>query len=125
MTATLLQRGIGEDKLAALEDWRGNNLFSERERVALDYAEAITLSELEVTDELMARVKQQFDDHALVELTALIAFQGMSSKFNAALDVAPQGFCRVRPRTGPWQNGQKPAEPPQSARLTSGRGRNA
>jgi alkylhydroperoxidase family enzyme len=69
---------------------------------ALAYAEALTRSDLELTDELIARVKQQVDDDALVELTALIAFQGMSSTFNAALDVAPQGFCRLRPRTGPW-----------------------
>jgi alkylhydroperoxidase family enzyme len=63
--------------------------------VALEYADAITLSDLEVTDDVMARVKQQFDDDAIVELTALIAFQNMSSKFNAALDVPPQGFCRL------------------------------
>jgi alkylhydroperoxidase family enzyme len=96
--------------------------FSEREREALDYAEAVTRSDLEVTDELMARVRRQFDDDALVELTALIAFRGMSSKFSAALDVAPQGFCGLRPRDGPWQNGRKYAEPFQSARLSSGRG---
>ena len=92
--ATLLERGIGEDKLWALEAWRGSNLFAERERVALDYAEAITLSDLEVDDALVARLRAHFDEDAIVELTALIAFQNMSSKFNAALDVPPQGFCR-------------------------------
>jgi len=101
--ATLLERGIGEDKLRALEDWRGSNRFTERERVALDYAEAITLSDREVDDALMAPLKAQFDDDAIVELTALIAFQNMSSKFNAALDVPPQGFClpdRTATRSG-------------------------
>jgi AhpD family alkylhydroperoxidase len=100
--ATLLKRGISEDKLWALEHWCGSDLFSERERVALEYAEAITRSELEVTDDLMARVKEQFDDDAIVELTALIAFQNMSSKFNAALAVPPQGFCKVA-RTEPGE----------------------
>ena len=95
--ATLLKRGVSEDKLWALEGWRESNLFDERERVALEYAEAITLSDLEVDDALTARVKAHFDDDAIVELTALIAFQNMSSKFNAALDVPPQGFCRVMP----------------------------
>ena len=93
-SATVLKRGIGEDKLCALEDWRDSNLYHERERIALEYAEAITWSDVEVTDELMARLKQ-FDDDAIIELTALIAFQNMSSKFNAALDVPPQGFCRL------------------------------
>jgi len=97
-SATLLERGIGEDKLRALEDWRGSNLFTERERMALDYAEAITLSDRAVDDALMARLKAQLDEDAIVELTALIAFQNMSSKFNAALDVPPQGFCRLSDR---------------------------
>ena len=99
-SATVLKRGIGEDKLCALEDWRDSNLYQERERIALEYAEAITWSDVEVTDELMARLKRQFDDDAIIELTALIAFQNMSSKFNAALDVPPQGFCRLPERAG-------------------------
>ena len=45
----------------------------------------------------MARVKQHFDEDGIVELTGLIAFQNLSSKFNAALNVSPQGFCRLPP----------------------------
>jgi AhpD family alkylhydroperoxidase len=95
--ATLLRRGVGEeDKLGALEDWQASTLFSERERVALEYAEAITLSELQVDDALMERLKARFDDDAIIELTALIAFQNLSSKFNAALAVPSQGFPSAR-----------------------------
>ncbi|WP_197531829.1 hypothetical protein [Aromatoleum aromaticum] len=43
---------------------------------------------------MMIRLKSHFSDDAIIELTALIAFQNMSSKFNAALAVAPQRFCR-------------------------------
>ncbi len=96
-SATLLRRGISEAKLRALDGWRASNLFSARERVALDYAEAITRSDLEVDDALRARVKEHFEDDAMIELTALIAFQNLSSKFNAALAVPPQGFCRLPP----------------------------
>jgi uncharacterized peroxidase-related enzyme len=98
--ATLLRRGIGEQKLWALEDWRQSQLFDDRERAALEYAEAITLSDHEVTDDLMARLRPHFDDDAIVELTGLIAFQNMSSKFNSALAVPPQGFCRLSPASG-------------------------
>jgi AhpD family alkylhydroperoxidase len=96
-SATLLRRGISEAKLWALDDWRASNLFSARERVALDYAEAMTRSDLEVDDALTARVEEHFDDDAMIELTGLIAFQNLSSKFNAALGVPPQGFCRLPP----------------------------
>jgi AhpD family alkylhydroperoxidase len=101
--ATLLKRGVPEDKVLALEDWRRSKRFDARERVALDYAEAITRSDREVDDALMVAVRAQFDDDAIVELTALIAFQNLSSKFSAALAVPPQGFCRlpVRPTAAP------------------------
>ena len=97
-SATLLQGGISEEKLWALEDWRDSELFGERERVALEYAEAVTFSDREVDDAMMARLRAHFDEDTVVELTALIAFQNMSSKFNAALEVPPQGFCRLPAR---------------------------
>jgi AhpD family alkylhydroperoxidase len=93
--ATLLRRGVRDDKVLALEGWRASELFDQRERCALEYAEAITLSDREVDDGLMADLRQHFDDDAIIELCALIAFQNMSSKFNSAFAVPPQGFCRL------------------------------
>lgn len=94
-SATLIKRGVSEEKVAALAHWPESPLFSPVERATLEYAEAMTRSESRVTDEIMARVRQHFDDDGVVELTALVAFQNLSSKFNSALDVPPQGFCRM------------------------------
>ena len=91
--ATLLKRGASLEKVTSLAGWRESPLFDGRERLALEYAEAMTLSDLRVDDELMARLRSQFDGDAVVELTGLVAFQNLSSKFNTALGVAPQGFC--------------------------------
>ena len=90
-----LARGAEREKLDALGAWRESPLFDERERVALEYAEAITFSERRVDGDLVAGLKGHFDGDHLLELTALVAFQNMSSKFNAALDVPPQGFCSL------------------------------
>ena len=92
---TLLERDVSEEKVAALAGWRESDLFSSRERIALDYAETVTRTEGEVTVELMDQLKTEFDEDAVAELTALIAFQNLSSKFNNALDVPPQGFCHA------------------------------
>lgn len=95
--ATGLKRGLSEAQFEALADFEQSPHFDERQKAALAYAEAMTRSERGVDDALVARVKAHFDDDALIELTALVAFQNLSSKFNAALDVAPQGFCRKPP----------------------------
>ncbi|MCP3869814.1 MAG: carboxymuconolactone decarboxylase family protein [Gammaproteobacteria bacterium] len=94
---TLLKRGVCEEKVTALATWRDSDLFSKRERTALAYAEAITFTEGVVTAELMKQLKAEFNEDAIAELTGLIAFQNLSSKFNSALDVPPQGFCRILP----------------------------
>lgn len=93
--ATLLERGMSEDKIAALEHWRGSDLFGERERAALAYAEAVTQTPGTADDGMVARLAALFGEDGAIELTALVAFQNMSSKFNAALGVPAQGFCRV------------------------------
>ena len=97
--ATLAKRGACPEKIAALRQWRDSNLFDEREQVALAYAESITRSDQDPSPELIEQVKQHFDDDALIELTGLICFQNMSSKFNSALNIPAQGFCEIPPRS--------------------------
>ena len=64
-------------------------------RAPLGYAQAVTITDRGVDDLLMARMRRHFDDDTVVELTGLVAFQNLSSKFNSALAVPPQGFCRL------------------------------
>lgn len=95
--ATGLRRGITEEQFDELASFEQSSKFDERQKAALAYAEAMTRSDVDVDDILMERLRAHFNDDDLIELTALIAFQNMSSKFNSALDVAPQGFCRRPP----------------------------
>jgi alkylhydroperoxidase family enzyme len=62
-----------------LGEWQESPLFDQTERVALEYAEAVTHSERYVDNDLMARVMAHFDEDAVIELTGLIAFQNLSS----------------------------------------------
>ena len=91
-SATLAKRGVSEDKIRGLAEWRRIALFTPDECLALEYAEATTVNK--VDDRLRTRLKERWnDDDTIVELTGLIAFQNLSAKFNAALDVPAQGFC--------------------------------
>jgi AhpD family alkylhydroperoxidase len=94
-SATLAKRSGSTEKLEKLSRWRESDLFDDKEKVVLEYSEAITYSDRQVTDELMARLNNFFDEDGIVELTGLIAFQNLTSKFNSALDVPSQGFCKI------------------------------
>ncbi|NIR30858.1 MAG: carboxymuconolactone decarboxylase family protein [Gammaproteobacteria bacterium] len=98
-SATVLKRGVDEAKLAALAQFESSALFSEREKAALAYAEAITYTDRQPSRRHFERLRRYFDDDTIIELTALTAFQNLSSKFNAALGVEPQGFCTAPPPT--------------------------
>lgn len=83
----------GDAKLADLDSWPQSGVFSAQERVALEYAETITHTGRKVDDALFGRLKAQFSEPQIVELTAAIALENFRSKFNPALGVASQGFC--------------------------------
>lgn len=93
------QVGVSEDRLLALENWDESDLFSDREQIALAYADAMTITDRDVDDGLFARIQEEFDQQEIVELTATIAWENASSKFNRALRVPAQGLWdQVRSR---------------------------
>ena len=86
--------GISTEKLDALNDYAKSPLFSATEKVALEYADAITDTHRDVDDELFARVQQHYDDDTIAELTMIIAWENASSRFNRALRIPSQGFWK-------------------------------
>lgn len=77
----------------AVANWQVSSLFTTQERVALAYADAVTATPPHVDDVLKAQMKQHFSDDVISEMTALLAFQNLSARFNAALDIPSQGLC--------------------------------
>lgn len=86
------------EKLADVTAWRDSTLFSEAERLALEYAERITYTDRKVDDALVDQLKQHYTEAQIVELTAAIAMENFRSKFNPALGIEAQGFCMVPKR---------------------------
>jgi len=83
--------GFSDDELLALPRYRQSELFTEREKVALDYTVAVMRTPVEVTDELFARMKEHFTDEQLVEITALLTLVNLD-RFNAAFKIGSAGF---------------------------------
>ena len=86
------------EKLAEVTTWRDSALFSEAERLALEYAERITYTDRTVDDTLVDQLKRHYTEAQIVELTAAIAMENFRSKFNPALGIEAQGFCIVPKR---------------------------
>ena len=65
------------------------------ERVALEYAERMTITGEQVDEALFARLRAQFDEEQIVELTACIAIENFRSKVNVPFQVEAQRFCII------------------------------
>lgn len=88
------ERTGSSDKLLAVADWRQSPLFSDEERLALEYAEAASVTPPTVDDALRTRLAAHFDAQELTELTALIGLQNLSARFNSAWTFPLRG-CAV------------------------------
>jgi alkylhydroperoxidase family enzyme len=89
--------GVSDEKIEALIDYATSPLYSEDERIALEYADSMTVTGREVSEEFFSRLRRFYDDDQVVELTAIIAWENASSKFNRALRVPSQKLWKRDP----------------------------
>jgi AhpD family alkylhydroperoxidase len=90
--------GESEQKLYLLNAWRESPLYSDRERAALAWTEAVTLvADSQVPDGVYDEARKQFSEQELVNLTlALVAING-ANRLNIAFRTVP-GSHQVRRR---------------------------
>src|SRR5438034_10729476 len=79
--------------MVALPLYKSSALFSESERLVLEYADAMTQTPVEVPDTLFAKLRERFSDAQLVELTATLAWENYRARFDHAFGVA-EGFTQ-------------------------------
>jgi alkylhydroperoxidase family enzyme len=83
--------GFSDEELLALPRYQTSDLFTEREKTALDYTVAVMRTPVDVTDELFARMQQYFNEKQMVEFTALLTLVNLD-RFNAAFGIGAAGF---------------------------------
>lgn len=88
--------GVSDEKILALADYATSPLYSEVERITLEYADTMTITGRDVSDELFASLRQFYNDDEVVELTEIIAWENASSKFNRALRIPSQQLWKRR-----------------------------
>ncbi|MFV1362922.1 carboxymuconolactone decarboxylase family protein [Mycolicibacterium elephantis] len=100
----MLQRldGLDVDRLKHIDDYATSPLFSDDERAAIAYADAMTTDPHTITDEQVEDLKRRFGEAGVIELTYQIGVENMRARMYSALGITEQGFnsgdaCRV-----PW-----------------------
>jgi 4-carboxymuconolactone decarboxylase len=83
--------GFSDAELLAIPRYQSSDLFTDREKTALDYTVAFMRTPVEVTDELFARMRVYFNERQMVEITALLALVNLD-RFNAAFGIGAAGF---------------------------------
>ena len=84
--------GVRVDELLALGDHGASDLFSAREKLALDYAASLSRSPVGVADELKGELRSEFREAELIELNYVIAWENFRARSNAGLGIGPTGF---------------------------------
>ena len=88
------RNGVSTEKIQALDNYAKSPLFSDEEKVALEYADAMTDTRRDVDDDLFRRMQRHYDDDTIAELTMIIAWENASSRFNRAFRIPSQGFWK-------------------------------
>jgi alkylhydroperoxidase family enzyme len=83
--------GFSDEELLALPRYRQSELFTEREKLALDYTVGVMRTPVQVSDELFARMQEHFSDKQIVEITALLTVVNLD-RLNAAFGIGSAGF---------------------------------
>jgi alkylhydroperoxidase family enzyme len=99
------QAEITDQQLRELPNFHDSDAFDEDEKLVLEYAEGISRTPVEVSDELFARLRQRFDEAQIVELTYAAAIENLRARFNWALGITSQGYAEgavcIRPEALP------------------------
>jgi AhpD family alkylhydroperoxidase len=100
----MLQRldGLDVERLKAIDNYATSPRYTDDERAAIAYADAMTTDPHSVTDEQVADLGARFGDAGVIELTYQIGVENMRARMYSALGITEQGFnsgdaCRV-----PW-----------------------
>ncbi|HET9761385.1 MAG TPA: carboxymuconolactone decarboxylase family protein [Nocardioidaceae bacterium] len=86
-------KGLRVDKLKEVPRWRESDVFTPVERRVLEYAEAMSVTPLTVTDAMADALRADVGVDGFVELTMMVAVENERSRFNSALGLTSQGFA--------------------------------
>jgi alkylhydroperoxidase family enzyme len=87
--------GLAREQIEAALSMQASSTLSERERIALEYADRVSATPVDVPDAFFANLQRLFSEREIVELTAHIAHENYNAKSNRPLRVEANNFCEM------------------------------
>ena len=81
-----LQVGVSQKQVDAVSDWKNSPEFNDEEHAVLQYTDEVA-QKVKVSDQTFARVKNLFNEQAIIELTITIGYYGMLARLLVPLQV--------------------------------------
>ena len=114
-----MQQGLSDDLYNEVHNYRTNDAFTPREKLAIEFAERFAFDHTSIDDSLWSRMREHFSDTEMLELTVTVGYcVGMGRAFHV-LDIArdfdvlwtrePDGSRPETPRTSTPTSGSVPA----------------
>lgn len=124
-TKRLLSQGMRDGRLDELADWRQSETFSDRERTALNWTEAVTrISSTMAPDEVYDEARNVFSERELVDLTYVVALANAWTRLTSAFRLPPGTEITTEQEAAPSRNqegptrGAAPRQPAGSEHIT-------
>jgi alkylhydroperoxidase family enzyme len=91
------EAGVSVEQLGEIALFESSTHFDHREKAVLRYAEGMSRTPVEVSDEVFGELKTFFAPVQIVELTAAIALENFRARFNCALKIPSDNLCVLPP----------------------------
>jgi AhpD family alkylhydroperoxidase len=86
------EAGLSEDDLKDLVDWQSSERFDEKDKLVLAFADGMSRSPVDVSEETFESLRKHFSEEQLVELAGAIAWENWRARFNWAFGLGQEGF---------------------------------
>ena len=94
--------GLNLERLQHIDDYATSPLYTDDERAAIAYADAMTKDPHTITDQQVDDLRRRFGADGVIELTYQIGTENMRARMNSALGITEQGFSSGDACRAPW-----------------------
>ena len=99
--------GLSQHTIDAVADWKETPNLTDDQRLVVEFADVLSRTPVNMTDDLEQRLQDRFSEKQLVELANNIAWENCRARFNRAFGIEPDGYASASSITTPHAGGSE------------------